>query len=146
LPRAAKESTENIGKIGQNSKLPFLEYKSKTVSTEPAFLVCIFFYPFLLYRTLTVSRFFIFLLSYTIGRTPWTGDQPVARPLPKYTITQTQNKSTHTPNIHTISGIRTHDHGLRENEDRSATLTGVRIFKEHYLPISQFSHSRGNIR
>jgi hypothetical protein len=30
------------------------------------------------------------------GRTPWTSDQPVARPLPKHTTTQTQNKHTHT--------------------------------------------------
>jgi hypothetical protein len=27
--------------------------------------------------------FFHFLDLYTVGRTPWTGDQPVARPLPK---------------------------------------------------------------
>jgi hypothetical protein len=32
---------------------------------------------------------------YTDGRTPWTGDEPVARPLPKHRIPQTQNKSTH---------------------------------------------------
>jgi hypothetical protein len=32
---------------------------------------------------------FQFLNLYTVGRTPWTGDQPVARPLP------TQNKRTH---------------------------------------------------
>jgi hypothetical protein len=37
----------------------------------------------------------------TIGRTPWTGDQPVAIPLP----TQTQNNA----NIYAFSGIRTHD-------------------------------------
>jgi hypothetical protein len=34
-------------------------------------------------------------LFYTDGRTPWTGDQPVARPLPTYRTTQTQNKRTH---------------------------------------------------
>jgi hypothetical protein len=32
---------------------------------------------------------------HTIGRTPWTSDRPVARPLPKYRSTQTQNKHTH---------------------------------------------------
>jgi hypothetical protein len=31
---------------------------------------------------------------YTDGRTPWTSDQPVARPLPTHR-TQTHNKSTH---------------------------------------------------
>jgi hypothetical protein len=31
-----------------------------------------------------------------LGRIPWTGDQPVARPLPTHKTTQTQNKRTHT--------------------------------------------------
>jgi hypothetical protein len=34
-------------------------------------------------------------LFYTDGRTPWTSDQPVARPLPTHRTTQTQNKRTH---------------------------------------------------
>jgi hypothetical protein len=34
-------------------------------------------------------------LFYADGRTPWTSDQPVARPLPKHTTTQTQYKGTH---------------------------------------------------
>jgi hypothetical protein len=33
---------------------------------------------------------------YTVGRTRWTGDQPVARPLPTQRTTQTQNKRTQT--------------------------------------------------
>jgi hypothetical protein len=32
---------------------------------------------------------------YTDGRNPWTGDQPVARPLPTHRTTQTQNNPTH---------------------------------------------------
>jgi hypothetical protein len=39
---------------------------------------------------------FQFLELYTVGRTPWTGDQPVTMPLPTYRITQTQNKRTQT--------------------------------------------------
>jgi hypothetical protein len=39
--------------------------------------------------------FISFLIFYTVGRTPWTGDQPVARPLPTHRKTQTQNKYTH---------------------------------------------------
>jgi hypothetical protein len=39
---------------------------------------------------------FQFLNLYTVGRTPWTGNQPVARPLPTHRITQTQNKTTQT--------------------------------------------------
>jgi hypothetical protein len=40
--------------------------------------------------------FFSFLIFYTVGRTPWTGDQPVARPLPAHRTAQTQNKRTQT--------------------------------------------------
>jgi hypothetical protein len=37
---------------------------------------------------------FQFLNLYAVGRTPWTGDQPVARPLPTHRTAQTQNKRT----------------------------------------------------
>jgi hypothetical protein len=36
--------------------------------------------------------FFNFLILYTVGRTPLTGNQHVARPLPIHRTTQTQNK------------------------------------------------------
>jgi hypothetical protein len=39
---------------------------------------------------------FQFLNLNTIGRTPWTGDQPLARPLPTNRTTQTENKRTQT--------------------------------------------------
>jgi hypothetical protein len=39
------------------------------------------------------GRFFSFSILYTVDRIPWTGDQPVARPLHTHT-TQTQNKRT----------------------------------------------------
>jgi hypothetical protein len=39
---------------------------------------------------------FRFLFMYTVGRTPWTSDQTVARPLPTHRTTQTQNKRTQT--------------------------------------------------
>jgi hypothetical protein len=39
---------------------------------------------------------FQFLNLYTVGRTPWTGVEPVARPLPIQRTTQTQNKRTQT--------------------------------------------------
>jgi hypothetical protein len=38
---------------------------------------------------------FSFLILYTVSRTPWTGDQPVARPLPTHRTTQ-KNKRTQT--------------------------------------------------
>jgi hypothetical protein len=39
---------------------------------------------------------FQFLNLYTVGKIPWTGDQPVARPLPAHRTAQTQNKRTQT--------------------------------------------------
>jgi hypothetical protein len=38
-------------------------------------------------------RFFSFLNLNTVGRTPWAGDQPVARPLPTHRTTQTHDPS-----------------------------------------------------
>jgi hypothetical protein len=58
------------------------------------------------------------VIIFTDGRTPWTSDQPVARPLSKHRTTQTQNKSMHILNIHALSGIRTHDPSVR-GEDSS---------------------------
>jgi hypothetical protein len=43
---------------------------------------------------LNLGRFFSSLILYTVGRTPRTGDQPVARPLPAHSTAQTQNKHT----------------------------------------------------
>jgi hypothetical protein len=39
---------------------------------------------------------FSFVILFTDGRTPWTSDQPDARPLPAHMTTQTQNKRAHT--------------------------------------------------
>jgi hypothetical protein len=44
-----------------------------------------------------------FLILYRVGRTPWTGDQPVARPLPIHRTRQTQNK--HTPTSMPLVGL-----------------------------------------
>jgi hypothetical protein len=45
---------------------------------------------------LGLGRFFNFLNLYTVGRTSWTGDQHVARPLYLYTEQHKQNKRTQT--------------------------------------------------
>jgi hypothetical protein len=45
---------------------------------------------------LDLGRFFSFLILYTVGRAPWTGDQPVAMPLPAQRTAQTQKKDTQT--------------------------------------------------
>jgi hypothetical protein len=50
------------------------------------------FFSLWLYSPLNLGRFFSFLILYTFGRTHWTEDQPVARPLPTHRTTQTQNK------------------------------------------------------
>jgi hypothetical protein len=62
---------------------------------------------------------FQFYDRFTDGRTPWTSDQPVARPIPKHRTTQTQNKRIHTRNNHAPSGIRTRDPSVRASEDSS---------------------------
>jgi hypothetical protein len=51
---------------------------------------------------LCLGRFFSFLIRYTVGRTPWTGDQSVTRLLPTHRI------NAHNTDIHASSGIRVH--------------------------------------
>jgi hypothetical protein len=73
------------------------------------------------------SLFFQFLNLYTVGRTPWTGDQAVARLLSTHRTTQTQNKHTQTfmprvgfePTIPVLEQAKT-VHAL----DRAATVIG----------------------
>jgi hypothetical protein len=70
---------------------------------------------------------FQFLNLYAVSRTPWTGDQPVARPLTTHRSTQTQNKRTQTsmslvkfePTIPVFERAKT-IHAL----DRAATVIG----------------------
>jgi hypothetical protein len=51
----------------------------------------------LIYGSTAIRRpLFQSLNIYTVGRTPWMGDEPVARPLPTHGTTQTQNKRTQT--------------------------------------------------
>jgi hypothetical protein len=45
---------------------------------------------------LQLRRVFSFLILCKVGSTPWTGDQPVARPLPTCRTTQTRNRRTQT--------------------------------------------------
>jgi membrane protein DedA with SNARE-associated domain len=52
--------------------------------------------PWLYSPLLNLGRFFSFLILYTVGRTPWTGDQLLARPLSTHRTTEAQNKRTHT--------------------------------------------------
>jgi hypothetical protein len=51
---------------------------------------------------------------FSVGRTPWTGDQAIARPLSTQRTIQTQNKC-----IKISNGIRTHDPSVRAGDDLS---------------------------
>jgi hypothetical protein len=53
------------------------------------------------------------ILRQSVGRTPWTGNQLVARPLPNTNTEWTQT------DIHASSGIRTHYPSVRASEDTS---------------------------
>jgi hypothetical protein len=72
--------------------------------------------------------FFSFLILYTVGRTPWTGDQPVARPLPAHIGQLKQSKRIQTsmpwvgfePMIQAFERAKT-VHAL----DRAATVIGI---------------------
>jgi hypothetical protein len=55
------------------------------------------------------------LILHAVGWTPWTGDQPIARPQP---IHRTKQRIKET-NIHALGGIRTHDPSVRASEDIS---------------------------
>jgi hypothetical protein len=90
--------------------------------------VIVYFFSLWLYSPLDLGRFFNFLILYTVGRTPWTGDQPVARLLPTHRTTQTQNKRTQTsipwvgfePTIPVFERVK-----AVHASDRPATVIGV---------------------
>jgi hypothetical protein len=77
---------------------------------------------------LGLGCFFSSLTFYTVGRTPWTGDQSIARPLPTHRAIQIQNKRTETsmpwvgfePTIRVFERAKT-VHALY----RSATVIGL---------------------
>jgi hypothetical protein len=77
---------------------------------------------------LDIGDFFNFLILYTVGRTPWTGDQPVARPLPTNRTAKTQNKRTQTsmPQVGFEPTIPVFERAKRVHAlDRAATVTGT---------------------
>jgi hypothetical protein len=62
---------------------------------------------------MNLGRFFSFLIFYTVGGTPWTGDRSAARPLPTLGTTQTRNKRTQHPYLKWDS---THDPSVQTGE------------------------------
>jgi hypothetical protein len=82
-------------------------------------------------------QLFSFLILYTLGRTPWTGDQPVARPLPTHRTTKTKSKRIQTlmPQVGFEPTIPVFE---RENAvhafDRADTVTGTSGNHSRELP------------
>jgi hypothetical protein len=75
-------------------------------------------------------RLFSFLILYTVGRTPWAGDQLDARPLPTHRTTQIQNKRTQTamPLVGFESTIPVFEWAKKVHAlDRSGTVIGLRF-------------------
>jgi hypothetical protein len=66
--------------------------------------------------SMKLSVSLLFSRSWSVGRTPWAGDQLVARPLPVHKHRKT-HPHTQTLNIHALNGIRTHYPGYRASED-----------------------------
>jgi hypothetical protein len=86
--------------------------------------------------SLDFSRFFSFLILYTARGTPWTGNQPVARPLPTHRTTQTQNKRTQTsmPWVGFAPTIPAFERGKTVHAlDRAATVIGSYIFYRVFI-------------
>jgi hypothetical protein len=89
---------------------------------------------------------FQFLNLYIVGRTPWTGDQAVARPLPTHRTTQTRNKCTQTsmswvgfePTIPVFQRAKT-VHAL----DRAVTVIGYqKPFSPNYCLRHYLNHKQ----
>jgi hypothetical protein len=59
--------------------------RSHSLALSLSVSVCVW-----LYSPTDLGRFFSFLILYRVGRTPWTGDQPVARLLPTHRTTRTE--------------------------------------------------------
>jgi hypothetical protein len=76
-----------------------------------------------------LGRLFTSLILYTVGRTPWTGDQSVARPLTTHRTTQGQNKRTQIsmPWVGFEPTIPLFERAMRVRAlDRAATVFGKR--------------------
>jgi hypothetical protein len=71
-------------------------YLSIYLSISYLSLIYLSIFPWLCSPLLGIGCFFSFLIFYTVCRAPWTGDQPVTRPLPAHRTAQTQNKRSQT--------------------------------------------------
>jgi hypothetical protein len=83
-------------------------------------------------------------LFYTVGGTPWTSDQFVARPLRTQRATQTQNKRTHT-DIHALSGIRTHDPSVRASEGSLCLRPRGHCDRNVIISVGKITENRSHV-
>jgi hypothetical protein len=86
------------------------------------------FYPCFYSPLLDFRCFLSFLFFYTVGRTPWTGDQAVARPLSAHRTAQIRNKHTQTsmPQEGFEPTFPVFDRATRVHAlDRAANVTGL---------------------
>jgi hypothetical protein len=87
-----------------------------------------FFFPLALQPPWALASDFQFYDHFTDGRTPWTSDQLVARPLPRHRTTQVQNKHTYQTSMPYVGFEPTIQASKRAKTVhslvRSATVTG----------------------
>jgi hypothetical protein len=89
--------------------------------------------------------FFSSLMFYTVGMTPWTGDQPVARSLPAHRTAQTQNKRTRisTPEMEFEPTTPVFERAKTVHAlDRAVTLIGTFNFYPRKIPGCDLRLSR----
>jgi hypothetical protein len=86
------------------------------VTEDPLSIVVIMIQPMALQPFVRPWPLFQFLNLYTVGRTSWKGDQPVAKPLLAHTG---QHNHRINARIHVSNGIRTQDPSFRAGEDSS---------------------------
>jgi hypothetical protein len=103
--------------------------KSSTLVLKKSTFFFLFFSSVPLLPSYGYRGFFYSFNLFTDGRTPWTSDLPVARPLPKHRTTQTQkNVYTHQISMPWVGFENTIPASERAKTvhalDRSATVTG----------------------
>jgi hypothetical protein len=78
--------------------VPLSLYEQQFDNAQLILSLCdsLFIHQWLYNPLLGPGPFFSFIILHIVGRTLWTGDQPIARPLPTHRTAQTQNKRTQT--------------------------------------------------
>jgi hypothetical protein len=108
----------------------------------------VFFFSLALQLPWALAFNFQFHDYFTDGRTPWTSDQLVARPLPKHMTTQTQNKHIYIYIYQTSTSCVGFEPKIQASEraktvhalDRSATVTGNHKVYRYETGVEQQQH------